>query len=90
MLTIFPLLTEAVPINWIFGIPVDDVDTPTLTVWFGRYPEPLLPILIDEIVPAIDTIAVPPADTSGWYPNPAVEPTETITPPTGMLALFTS
>ena len=29
------------------------------------YPEPVFPIYIDDIVPAIETIAVPPAETSG-------------------------
>ena len=74
-----------------FGVPVEEVPTPTLTIWTPeRYPDPLLPILIEEIVPAIETIAVPPADTSGWYPNPSVEPTETMIPPRGILALLTS
>ena len=31
-----------------------------------RYPDPLLPIETDVIVPADDTIAVPPAATKGW------------------------
>ena len=69
-----------------------EVCTPTLTtVWIPiLYPDPLLPILIFEIVPAIETVAVPPADTNGCYPNPPLDPTETITPPTGIFALFTS
>ena len=29
------------------------------------YPEPVLPIEIAEIVPAAETVAVPPAETSG-------------------------
>ena len=67
MLTMLPLLTEAVPINWIVGILVEESATPTLTTWAPeRYPDPLLPILIAEIVPATETIAVPPAETNGW------------------------
>ena len=42
------------------------------------------------IVPAEETITVPPAETKGWYPNPSVELTETITPPTGIFALLGS
>ena len=42
------------------------------------------------IVPAAETIAVPPAETNGWKPNPWVDATETITPPTGIFALLTS
>jgi hypothetical protein len=49
-----------------------------------------LPILIDEIVPPAETIAVPPAEIRGCNPNPASDPTETIIPPTGIFALFTS
>jgi len=87
----WPPLTVAVPINSIFGVPVDDVDTPILTIWIpSLYPEPLFPILIAEIVPAIETVAVPPAETNGWYPNPSVEPVEIIIPPRGILALLTS
>ena len=33
---------------------------------------------------------VPPADTNGWYPNPLVDPTETMSPPTGIEAAFAS
>lgn len=68
ILTILPLLIAAVPIKVIFGLPTEEVATPTLTVvWIpDLYPDPLLPILIDEIVPAMETIAVPPAATSGW------------------------
>lgn len=91
-LTIFPLLIVAVPINLMLGVPVLDVATPTLTyVWIPTlYPDPLLPILIEEMVPAIETIAVPPAETSGWYADPSVDATETIIPPRGILAVFTS
>ena len=45
---------------------------------------------IEETVPAAEIIAVPPAATSGWSPCPALDPTETITPPVGTFALFTS
>ena len=67
-LTIFPPLIEAVPINWILPVPVLEVPTPTLTiVWIPTlYPEPLFPILMDEIVPNPETTAVPPAEISGW------------------------
>ena len=41
-------------------------------------------------MPAADTTAVPPAEISGCKPNPSVDPTETITPPTGTLEVFTS
>ena len=48
-------------------------------------------MLIAEIVPAAETVAVPPAEISGWNPSPwSVIPTETITPPTGKLELLTS
>ena len=40
-------------------------------------------MVIVDTVPAVETFAVPPAATKGWYPNPSVEPTETIIPPTG-------
>lgn len=75
-----------------FGIPVLSVLTPTRTrVWIPTlYPEPLFPILIDWIVPAEDTTAVPPAATSGWYPNPWLEPIDRIIPPLGTLAALTS
>jgi len=33
---------------------------------------------------------VAPAPTSGWYPNPSLDATETIIPPTGTDALWTS
>jgi len=33
---------------------------------------------------------VAPADTNGWYPNPSLDATETIIPPTGTDALLTS
>jgi hypothetical protein len=42
-------------------------------------------MLMDEIVPPTETIAVPPAETNGCNPNPVDDPTETITPPTGIL-----
>ena len=42
------------------------------------------------IVPAAETTTVPPAETNGWKPNPWVDATETITPPTGIFALLTS
>ena len=91
ILTTWPPLTVAVPINCIFGVPVADVDTPTFTIWTpSRYPDPLFPILIAAIVPAIETVAVPPAETRGWYPNPSVEPIEARIPPRGIEALFTS
>ena len=67
ILTTLPLLTEAVPINSMVGVSVEESATPTLTTWTPeRYPEPLLPTLIAEIVPATETIAVPPAETKGW------------------------
>ena len=47
-------------------------------------------MLIEEIVPPTETIAVPPAETNGCNPNPVDDPTETITPPTGIFALLTS
>ena len=47
-------------------------------------------MLMDSIVPAADTIAVPPAATKGWYPNPSEDPTETIIPPLGKLEIPTS
>ena len=74
------------------GVPVDKVATPTLTFVCipDLYPEPLFPILIAEIVPAIETVTVAPAETSGWYPNPSVDPTDTIIPPLGILALLIS
>ena len=50
----------------------------------------MLPILIEVIVPAVLTIAVPPAATNGWYPQPSVEPTETIVPPRGRLVALAS
>ena len=66
-LTICPPLIAAVPINSMLEIPVLNVATPTFTtVWIPTlYPEPLFPILIEEIVPRPDTVAVPPAATSG-------------------------
>ena len=45
---------------------------------------------MDCIVPAEDTIAVPPADTNGWYPRPSVDPTEARTPPKGIPAVLAS
>ena len=58
----------AVPINSILGVPVLNVWTPTFTtVWIPvLYPDPLLPILIELIVPNPETTAVPPAATKGW------------------------
>ena len=47
-------------------------------------------MLIEEIVPPTETIAVPPAETNGCNPNQVDDPTETITPPTGIFALLTS
>ena len=87
-----PLLTAAVPINSILGIPVLRVLTPTLTVvWIpDLYPEPLFPIATELIVPRPETIAVAPAATKGWYPSPWVDPTDIIIPPTGTLAVFGS
>jgi hypothetical protein len=62
-----------------------------LTVWIpALYPEPVLPILIDLIVPPAATVTVPPAATKGWYPNPSLDPTETIIPPLGKVPTFTS
>ena len=49
-----------------------------------------MPILIDLIVPPAATVTVPPAATKGWYPNPSLEPTETIIPPLGKFPTFTS
>ena len=38
-----------------------------ILVWIpDLYPDPLLPIDTDVIVPAEETTAVPPADTKGW------------------------
>ena len=47
-------------------------------------------MLMEVIVPAEETTAVPPAATRGWYPKPSVEPTETITPPRGKLDVLAS
>ena len=68
MLTIFPPLIVAVPMFTLLDPVREVVATPTFTlVWIPTlYPEPLLPILIDWIVPAAETIAVPPAATKGW------------------------
>ena len=73
-----PIATISVPVRLSCWIDI-------LTVWPipDLYPVPLLPIEIVDTVPAVETVAVPPAATKGWYPNPSVEPTETITPPTG-------
>ena len=54
------------------------------------YPDPLLPILIAETIPVLPIIAVPPAATSDWYPNPSLDPTDTIIPPKGKLDPFGS
>jgi hypothetical protein len=45
---------------------------------------------MEEIVPAIETIAVPPAPIRGWYPNPSDEPTDTIIPPIGRFEVLAS
>ena len=65
--TILPLRTEAVPILVILTSPRDEVATETLTVVCMPllYPDPLFPIAIAVIVPDVETIAVPPAETSG-------------------------
>ena len=63
----------------------------TSTVWIpDLYPEPVLPILIELTVPEQPTIAVPPAEINGWYPNPSLDPTETIIPPRGRFEPFGS
>ena len=41
-------------------------------------------------MPAATIIAVAPAATRGWYPNPSVDPTERRTPPRGIFAVLTS
>ena len=62
-----PETTVARPILVIPAAPRLSVCIPTETVWMpDLYPEPLLPIETEVIVPANDTTAVPPADTSGW------------------------
>ena len=38
----------------------------------------------------MDTTAVPPAATKGWYPNPLVDPTDVIILPRGIVAVFES
>ena len=80
-----PSEIEAIPIGITVVPVVSGSCTPTERfVWIpDLYPEPLLPIDTAVIVPAEDTVAVPPAATKGWYPNPSVDPTETITPPRG-------
>ena len=45
-------------------------------------------MLIAEIVPATETVTVAPAETSGWYPNPPVDPTDTIIPPLGRVETY--
>ena len=82
----------AVPKPVIFVPLVAWVWIPTLTTWPipYLYPEPALLKVIARIVPAVETVAVPPAATNGWYPNPSVDPTDTITPPTGRLEVLTS
>ena len=50
----------------------------------------MLTKLIDLTVPEQPTIAVPPAEINGWYPNPSLDPTETIIPPRGRLEPFGS
>ena len=44
----------------------------------------------EDTVPNPETIAVPPAETNGWYAYPSVEETETITPPIGIEELLGS
>ena len=79
----------AVPMNTFSATTDDSIET--LTVCSPTlYPEPVFPIPIDWIVPAADTTAVPPAETKGWYPNPALDATETITPPLGNVEIPTS
>ena len=73
---IWPPDTDAVPIETTFGSDVESVLIATLTVTLSTlvpvvcipvlYPEPLLPMAIEVIVPEAETIAVPPAATSGW------------------------
>ena len=85
-----PPLIAAVPIKWRLGSP--SVWTPTFTtVWIpALYPEPLLAILTAVTEPAAETVTVPPAATSGWYPNPLTVPAETIKPPSGISLSFGS
>ena len=75
-----------------FDRAVESVLIATLTVVCipALYPEPLLPMAIEVMVPEADTTAVPPADMSGWYPRPSSDPTETIIPPLGKLEIPTS
>ena len=57
----------AVPIATIF-VPVRlSCWIETLTVWPipDLYPDPLYPIEIEDIVPAVETVAIPPAATKG-------------------------
>ena len=42
------------------------------------------------MVPPAATVTVPPAATKGWYPNPSLDPTETIIPPLGRFPTFVS
>ena len=81
------------------AVPIFIIDAPSkLSCWIDTftvcipdlYPDPLLPIATELIVPVADTIAVPPAATSGWYPNPSVDPTDNITPPKGNEVTFAS
>ena len=68
MLTMWPPLIAAVPINSRIGVPVEEDATATLTVvWIPLlYPEPLLPIEIAETVPPAEIVTVAPAATRGW------------------------
>ena len=68
ILTTFPLsFRTAVPIDTKLPLPKEDVPTLTLTVCTPTlYPDPLLPIETEEIVPTPETTAVPPAPISGW------------------------
>ena len=87
----FPFEITAVPIETILDSDPEEVLIATLTVWTPTlYPDPLFPILIEVMVPAADTTAVPPAEIKGWYPRPESEPTETIIPPLGKLEIPTS
>ena len=86
-----PSVRIAVPIATLLYVPVVELATETLTVWMpDLYPDPLFPIEMDETVPNPEIIAVPPADTSGWYANPSVDATETMRPPTGIAELLGS
>ena len=51
---------------------------------------PEVPIPIEVIDPPAPIIAVTDAPTKGAYPNPGVEPRDTINPPLGNSFIFTS